>query len=215
MTLDQMIREVQAACPELGKPDGRPGPATWGAIHRRIAGASLAVLKASAAAGLRPAPIIHGAVDARSEKAIATLHLKVQPYARALIHAATERGWDFKITSGLRTYAEQDALYSQSRTNPPPGPRVTGARGGYSNHNFGLAFDVTLFSGAKPVWDSPLYKALAPLAIALGLEWGGNWKSIQDEPHYQLRPRWAEGMSEPVMLAELRRRRAAGIDVYA
>ena len=35
---------------------------------------------------------------------------------------------------------------------------------------------------------------------------GGNWKTIQDEPHFQLRPAWAREMSERDMLAELRAR---------
>ncbi|MEK4456343.1 M15 family metallopeptidase [Paenibacillus sp. FSL R10-2748] len=42
------------------------------------------------------------------------------------------------ITQGLRTYAEQDALYAQGR-NGDKRPKVTKVRGGYSNHNFGFA----------------------------------------------------------------------------
>ena len=49
----------------------------------------------------------------------------------------------------------------------------------------------------------------------MGLEWGGNWKSIQDEPHFQLRPEWAGGMGERDMLAELRQRKDSGKDFYA
>ena len=40
----------------------------------------------------------------------------------------------------------------------------------------------------------------------LGLEWGGNWKTIVDEPHFQLRPEWAAEITEGDMLAELRSR---------
>ncbi|MEZ5386470.1 MAG: M15 family metallopeptidase [Prosthecobacter sp.] len=211
MTLPEIIREVQAELkktqPSLAV-DGKAGPQTWGAIYDRIVG--------GAGTGALPAPGIQvddTPVDARSEKNIATLHPRVQPLARSLILRAMERGWNFKITSALRTYAEQDALYAQDRTKP--GKRVTNARGGYSNHNFGLAFDVTLFNGSQPVWDSPLYKALAVIGQELGLEWGGNWKSPVDEPHYQLRPAWAAGMKESVMLTELRRRKAAVRDFYA
>lgn len=203
MTLDQMIREVQAACPELGKPDGRPGPATWGAIHQRI-------VKPVAK---QPATMVSSTVDERSEASISTLHPRVQPYARSLVTQAAAQGITIKVISGLRTYEEQDALYAKGRSKG--GSKVTNARAGYSNHNFGIAFDIGVFEGSTYKGESPKYKAVAALGQALGLEWGGNWKSIQDEPHYQLRPRWAQGMSEPVMLAELRRRRAAGIDVYA
>ncbi|WP_245153381.1 M15 family metallopeptidase [Chlorobaculum sp. 24CR] len=44
----------------------------------------------------------------------------------------------------------------------------------------------------------------------LGLEWGGNWKTIVDQPHYQLRPDWAKEMPEKQMLAELRNRHNSG-----
>jgi peptidoglycan L-alanyl-D-glutamate endopeptidase CwlK len=196
VTLDQIIRECQRAVG--ADDDGRPGIDTWTRIHHRLIGS-----KSNAD------PVtLDGKVDARSEKNIATLHPKVQPYARALIQKAAAKGWKFIITSGTRTYAEQDALYRQR-------PQVTKARGGHSNHNFGIAFDVTLFNGSQPVWSSPLYDALAVIATDLGLEWGGSWKSFKDKPHYQLRPSWASGMSESVMLTELRRRKAAGRDFFA
>lgn len=107
-----------------------------------------------------------------------------------------------KIISGTRTYAEQDALYAKGRT--APGFKVTNARAGYSNHNFGVAFDVGIFNGSDYLEDSPLYRKLAPVGKALRLSWGGDWKSIKDEPHYeyptgltlaQMRARVAEGHS--------------------
>jgi peptidoglycan LD-endopeptidase CwlK len=112
----------------------------------------------------------------------------------------------------LRTYAEQDALYAQGRTTA--GPKVTNARGGYSNHNFGIAFDVGVFEGGRYLGESPKYKAVGVLGSELGLEWGGNWKTIVDQPHYQLRPAWATQMAERDMLAELRQRVASGKAVY-
>lgn len=201
MDLSQLIKECQDAVGVTV--DGKPGPQTWAAIHARLLPSHADSLEAAT----------EEPVDDRSEKNIATLHPRVQPYARALIHAAIAKGWTFKITSGLRTYAEQDALYQQGRT--APGAKVTNAVGGYSNHNFGIAFDVTLFDGAQPVYDSPLYKGLAVLGTQMGLEWGGSWQSINDQPHYQLRPHWAKDMPEKVMLAELRRRKTAKLDAFA
>jgi len=46
--------------------------------------------------------------------------------------------------------------------------------------------------------------------MELGLDWGGSWKSIVDQPHFELRPAWAADMSERSMLAELRSRRELG-----
>ena len=137
----------------------------------------------------------------------------MQPLARSLIAAAATAGISIKVISGTRTYEEQDALYAQGRTKP--GRIVTNARGGYSNHNFGVAFDIGVFEGGRYLDESPAYKAVGALGKQLGLEWGGDWKNIQDEPHFELRPAWARDMSEGAMLAELRNRRAANREVFA
>ena len=182
-------------------PDGIVGPKTWAAI------------KAQAKAKPAAVDASPGEVDERSEKVIATLHPRLRDPARKFVLAAAEQGVTIKLISGLRTYAEQDALYAKGRT--APGPVVTKARAGYSNHNFGLAFDIGVFSGGKYIPESPAYKTIARIGKWLGFEWGGDWTSIKDEPHYQLRPKWANGMKESTMLAELRRRTLAKIDYFA
>lgn len=190
MTLDATIRAVQA---KVGVTvDGNPGPQTWTAIHRAIVGEAPAVSSGTLA-------------DERSERNIATLLPQVQPLARALIESAAAISIAIKVISGTRTYEQQNALYEQGRSKP--GRIVTNARGGYSNHNFGIAFDIGVFEGGRYLDESPAYKAVGALGMKLGLEWGGNWKTIQDEPHFQLRPAWAREMSEREMLAELRARR--------
>jgi peptidoglycan L-alanyl-D-glutamate endopeptidase CwlK len=202
MKIEEMIAAVQK---KLGvKADGRPGPETWGAIYAQIVKPTVD--------GVPPGEAIE-AVDARSEKNIATLLPEVQPVARALVQKAALNGIRIKVISGLRTYEEQDELYAQGRTKP--GSQVTNARGGYSNHNFGTAFDIGVFEGQKYLPDSVKYKAVGVLGTDLGLEWGGDWKSINDQPHFQLRPAWALGLAEKAMLAELRGRFAAGIPVFA
>ena len=150
-------------------------------------------------------------IDERSERNLSTLLPEVAALGRDLIREAASRGITIKVISGLRTYAEQDALYEQGRTKP--GRIVTNARGGYSNHNFGIAFDVGVFDGARYIEESPLYAAVGRIGKSLGLEWGGDWKSIQDEPHFQLRPAWAIGMPEKVMLAQMRIRKQLGQSV--
>jgi peptidoglycan L-alanyl-D-glutamate endopeptidase CwlK len=114
--------------------------------------------------------------DDRSEETIATLLPEVRPYARALINKAAATGITIKAISGLRTYAEQDELYAKGRTKP--GPKVTNASGGHSNHNFGIAFDIGVFEENKWLPESPKYKAVGALGVDLGLEWGGNWTTI-------------------------------------
>ena len=202
MKLEDMIAAVQK---KLGvQVDGKAGTETWGAIYAHIV---------KPAIGGRPPAEAIDAVDPRSEKNIATLLPEARPIARALVHKAAQVGIQIRIISALRTYAEQDALYAQGRTKP--GNRVTNARGGYSNHNFGIAFDVGVFEGTKYLPESVKYKAVGALGMDLGLEWGGSWKTIVDQPHFQLRPDWAADITENEMLAELRDRTANGAPVYA
>lgn len=149
-----------------------------------------------------------GLVDPRSEANIATLHPKVQPFARRLVRSAI---CTIRVTSGTRTYDQQNELYEQGRTKP--GKIVTNARGGQSSHNFGTAFDITVFSGSEPVWDGSQYREMGQIGKNLGLSWGGDW-GVEDQPHFYLKPPFATGMSESEMMAELRRRHANNIDAF-
>jgi len=167
MRIEEMIAAIQQ---ELGiDDDGRAGPQTWGAIYERLVKKKIG--------GQKPSEAI-AEVDSRSEKTIASLLPEVQPIARALVQKAALSGIKIKVISGLRTYAEQDALYAQGRTKP--GNIVTNAKGGYSNHNFGIAFDIGVFEGSQYLGESSKYQAVGVLGMDLGLEWGGNWKTIVD-----------------------------------
>jgi peptidoglycan L-alanyl-D-glutamate endopeptidase CwlK len=200
MNSTQMIREVQG---KLGvTADGLAGPQTWSAIYQAVVGKAVPAT-----------PKFAGAVDARSEKVIATLQAEVAPYARMLVQRALAAGVVTRIIAGLRTYAEQDALFAQGRTRP--GRKVTNAKGGESNHNFGIAFDVGVFEGAVYLGESPRYDVVGALGQEIGLEWGGHWSSMADKPHFQLRPGWAAKMSEAEMLSQLRDRVKAGKAIYA
>jgi len=142
--------------------------------------------------------------DKRTEGNIATLVPKAQEKARqfmtAILPILEEKGCTAKIISGTRSYDEQDDLYAKGRT--VAGAKVTNARGGYSNHNFGIAWDIGIFKGEKYLPETYLYGTCGEVGKSLGLEWGGDWKSIQDEPHFQLKT----GLT----LAEMRERVAKG-----
>jgi peptidoglycan L-alanyl-D-glutamate endopeptidase CwlK len=128
---------------------------------------------------------IHGELDARSEGNLRLLHPKAQEAARIYIRKVRAAGIDVRILSGTRTYAEQNELFRQGRFGNK-GPVVTNARGGQSNHNFGIAWDIGVFENGKFLRDAPPYKKAAEVGLAGGLEWGGNWTSLKDWPHYQL-----------------------------
>jgi len=155
--------------------------------------------------------------DDRSEVQLATLHPEVAKVARAFLGAAkgiaAKAGCDVRVISGTRSYMEQDALYSKGRTTA--GKKVTNAPAGFSNHNFGLAWDIGIFRGKEYCGEHPLYRELGVLGRSLGLEWGGDWKTIVDEPHFQFRPKWAKEMKEREMLTALRLRVAKKQDILA
>ena len=139
--------------------------------------------------------------DPRSEKNLATLEPQTAKLAREHLRRLSALGLTFKITSGTRTFAEQARLYAQGRT--AKGPKVTNARPGSSWHNFGTAYDLTLFSGKNPVWESKHYDTAGRIGEELGLEWGGRWTRLVDRPHFQ-RPL---GLT----LAEARRKYPTGV----
>lgn len=129
----------------------------------------------------------YGSFHVRSESNIITLVPVAQIQARKLLKAAAELGKDVRIISGTRSYEEQNALFRQGRYGNP-GSRVTNARGGASNHNFGIAWDIGIFEGGKYVIAEAAYKSIAAALLPKlqNVVWGGNWKSFKDFPHYQL-----------------------------
>ncbi len=141
----------------------------------------------------------------RTDHNISTLIPEVQPVAKEFMEALQEQlpdGFSAEIISALRTYDEQDDLYEQGRSKP--GHRVTNARGGYSNHNFGVAWDVGIFEGKRYLEDSHLYDLVGKVAHSMDLVWGGDWKSIEDKPHVEWRPDWGKDLSESEFLAQCR-----------
>ena len=205
MKTDEMIRRIQREL-EVAV-DGKAGPETWGAIYHRIVRPD---------SDPQPAFIGRGdRTNERSEREIARLLPSVRPLARALFFKALEHGIQINILSGFRSYAEQDALYARGRRAVRGEKIVTNAHGGQSTHNFGIAFDIGVFEGGRYLRDSPKYKAVGVLGEELGLEWGGNWTSLVDQSHFEMRPAWSKGMSNRNTLAELRRRKARGEELLA
>lgn len=126
-----------------------------------------------------------GTFDRRTEQQISSLSIRAQREAREFMHRALGRGANVKIISGTRTYQEQNQLYRQGRFGNP-GRIVTRARGGRSNHNFGIAWDIGIFKeDGSYSTDESDYNAVAKYATE-SLVWGGVWETFPDSPHYQL-----------------------------
>lgn len=127
------------------------------------------------------------------------LHPLVRDTFRGFIEdAETTLGIKLRITQGLRSFAQQNELYAQGRsqiqlslvglsfvTAKPTLPRVTNAKGGDSYHNYGLAVDLVNMINGTPDWNYDM-ELLLPIATKYGIDWGGLWKSIKDRPHFQI-----------------------------
>jgi hypothetical protein len=114
---------------------------------------------------------------------ITTTHPLVRDtFTRFIVAAESELNITLRVTHGLRTIAEQNALYAQGRTTA--GKIVTNAKGGQSFHNHGMAIDVVELTGKTVNWNFD-YSKLKPIADRLGIEWGGTWKFV-DKPHFQI-----------------------------
>ena len=100
-------------------------------------------------------------------------------------------GLDWIPISCRRTIQEQNDLYAQGRTEA--GSIVTKAKGGQSPHNFGLACDCAPIKSGSVWWNAPqgYWDTYGAIAKSHGLTWGGDFHSIQDNPHCEM-PTWKE-----------------------
>jgi peptidoglycan LD-endopeptidase CwlK len=93
------------------------------------------------------------------------------------------------VTTGYRDPALQAQLYAQGRT--APGSVVTNAPPGSSWHEFGLAFDVAVMGpNGNPTWpnDVALWSRIGAAGKAAGLQWGGDFTTLTDRPHFEFHP---------------------------
>jgi peptidoglycan L-alanyl-D-glutamate endopeptidase CwlK len=134
---------------------------------------------------------------------------KLEPFVLAAQAAMAAHGVTVEVISGLRSWAQQSALYAQGRTKP--GRIVTNARPGSSWHNYGLAIDLGLFKAGKyldssdPKLAAKLYAELGKIAAGMGIEWAGTWRSFPEGPHFQ----WTGGLQ---LAAARERMEAVGKD---
>lgn len=88
---------------------------------------------------------------------------------------------DFTVLEGLRSMARQKELF-----------RIGASQTLNSRHLSGHAVDLGAWVSGGVRWDWPLYHQissamfLAAEELAVELEWGGNWKTFPDGPHFQL-----------------------------
>lgn len=121
--------------------------------------------------------------DTISIERLKKVHPLLQARVTRFFNKLEEKGLTPRITQGLRTVEEQNALYAQGRTKP--GSIVTNAKGGQSWHNYGMAVDIAFINPNGSV-DFTVSKEVGKIGQDYMLEWGGSWTSFKDMPHFQI-----------------------------
>ena len=108
----------------------------------------------------------------------------VHPDLVKVVHRAIElTEVDFGVTCGLRTLEEQKRLVAKGASKTMRSRHL-----GPVSH----AVDLVAYLDGEVRWDWPLYhkiaKAMKDAAreLEVPLEWGGDWRTFKDGPHFQL-----------------------------
>lgn len=91
-----------------------------------------------------------------------------------------ETGYSVILTSGYRTFAEQQKEYDANNKNAKPG---------YSFHNYGLAIDINATNGtnylrkasSKQDW---INSGIVKIAKEMNMRWGGDLTNYADNVHF-------------------------------
>jgi peptidoglycan L-alanyl-D-glutamate endopeptidase CwlK len=100
---------------------------------------------------------------------------------RVVLRAAEITGQPFQITEGVRTPSRQRELVRRGASKTMN-----------SRHLSGHAVDVVAMVGNRVSWEVPLYYRIADAMkeaaeeLGIRIEWGGDWRSFFDGPHFQL-----------------------------
>ena len=118
------------------------------------------------------------ALSSKSLSRLAGVHPRLQAIVKLAITISTV---DFAVLEGVRTIERQKELLAKGASKTMR-----------SRHLTGHAVDLGAIVDGQVRWDWPLYDQLA---IAMGqaahqlgtpIEWGGDWTSFRDGPHFQL-----------------------------
>lgn len=88
---------------------------------------------------------------------------------------------DFGITEGLRTVERQRQLVATGKSQTMN-----------SRHISGHAIDVFAYPTSSGSWEWKYYEQIANVfkqaskELNIPIEWGGDWKTLKDGPHFQL-----------------------------
>jgi len=123
------------------------------------------------------------ALSARSEARMVGVHDDLKKVTRLALKYSP---YDFGITSGKRTEAEQWQLYVDDKSNCDGSIKI-------SRHQTGHAIDFVAYDeNGKITWDMKYYIAVADAfkraakELNIPIKWGGDWVTLVDGPHIEL-----------------------------
>lgn len=117
-------------------------------------------------------------LDDRSLKRLVGVHPDL---VKVITKAAEITTVPFVVTEGLRSVQRQQQLVAAGASKTMK-----------SRHLNGHAVDLACTVNGKIRWDWPLYESLSAVVkqaaqdVGVPVEWGGDWTSFKDGPHYQL-----------------------------
>jgi hypothetical protein len=122
-------------------------------------------------------------LDSASEQKLVEVH----PALAAVIRKAAQDGAvRFRILEGARSLDRQRRLLKQKATTTLKSRHIPGQDG------WAKAVDLVVLVDGKVTWEWSHYAALsvqmksAAKSLGVAVEWGGDWKSFKDGPHFQL-----------------------------
>lgn len=120
------------------------------------------------------------ALSTRSLERLAGVHSDL---VRVVVRALQLSPVDFTVTEGLRTYERQKHLYQSGASQTL-----------HSRHLTGHAVDIAPIVNGEVPWEDwsvwlTVSEAFKQAAAELGVDivWGGDWASLRDGPHYELK----------------------------
>jgi peptidoglycan L-alanyl-D-glutamate endopeptidase CwlK len=121
-----------------------------------------------------------------SQKSLTKLDGAHPDLARVIKRAAALSSIDFTVLEVLRTVARQKELVAKGASKTMKSRHLAGTDGK------SRAVDIAPLDGGQVSWAWPVYHKLAPIIKqaakdeGVAIEWGGDWRTFKDGPHWQL-----------------------------
>ncbi len=130
----------------------------------------------------------------KSKEVLATCHPDIQLLLNRVIQKI-----DFSVIEGIRTVETQQKYYNEKKTQLDGINKLSWHQDRFGD-GLSRAVDIVAYADGKQQWEnSELYRKLAKHmfnewqkliqegTVKHRLEWGGNWSSFVDKPHWQIR----------------------------